>query len=319
MAKRRFRTPPSRAFTLVELLVVIAIIGILVALLLPAVQAAREAARRTQCINHLKQIATAFDLHADAHQIYPDGGEGQWVQRVGDRVTRRPYTAPKQTWGWPYQLLPYIEETAVWELATPKDVFGTPIGMYFCPTRRPPQVIDERAMIDYAGNAGTSELQNMGWGMMGNGNDGPVVRRPNGTTNFATGKRNRSDSVIPARHIEDGTSKTMLVGEKCLNAQLVGQRQADDDSGFTDGWDWDNIRWGYVPPSPDWYADATSPLNGDITLHSAFGGSHPGMFMAAFCDGSVVGVSYDVDLEVFKRACSRNDGEVYDPNELILR
>jgi hypothetical protein len=124
---------------------------------------------------------------------------------------------------------------------------------------------------------------------------------------------------VPARHIEDGTSKTLLVGEKCLNAELVGQSQADDDSGYVDGWDWDNIRWGYFPPTPDWYADAGSAHNGNVALHGSFGGSHPDMFLAGFCDGSVTAISYNVDLEIFKRACSRDDGEVYDPSELILR
>ncbi|MEX2168311.1 MAG: DUF1559 domain-containing protein [Pirellulales bacterium] len=312
----------SKGFTLVELLVVIAIIGILVALLLPAVQAAREAARRTQCTNHLKQISLAFSLHSDTFEFYPDGGEGQWVRR-GKIPNRRPNSAPKQNWGWPYQLLPYLEESAVWELERDVEVFGSIISAYYCPTRRPPQLVNGRAMIDYAGNAGTDESQdtkqNNGWGMLGNGMDGAVVRRPSGKLNGYTGKLDRSDSVVPARHIEDGMSKTLLVGEKCLNVQLVGQVQADDDSGYVDGWDWDNIRWGYFPPSPDWYADPSSAHNGNVALHGAFGGSHPGMFLATFCDGSVTGISYDVDLEVFRRACSRDDGLVYDSNELALR
>ena len=65
---------PTRAFTLVELLVVIAIIGVLVALLLPAIQAARETARRTECLNHLKQMGVALENHHDAHNYFPTGG-----------------------------------------------------------------------------------------------------------------------------------------------------------------------------------------------------------------------------------------------------
>jgi prepilin-type N-terminal cleavage/methylation domain-containing protein len=106
------RFPTRRGFTLVELLVVIAIIGILVALLLPAVQAAREAARRTACKNHVRQLALASLVHEDAVGIFPSGGWGwNWV---GDNDRG---TGADQPGGWVFSLLPFIEETSGYDLA----------------------------------------------------------------------------------------------------------------------------------------------------------------------------------------------------------
>ena len=185
MSDNRFSGPAARAgFTLVELLVVITIIGILIALLLPAVQAAREAARRTQCSNNLKQIGLACLNHENAYGIFPDGGEQYWVGRT---ITGGiPANPPKQNWGWPYQILPYLEQQAVWSLTDDADVIKTPIAGYFCPSRRRPMLINNRAMMDYAGNGGTDTTGNNGWGMLGNGKDGAIVRRPDGAAGGAS-------------------------------------------------------------------------------------------------------------------------------------
>src|SRR5436309_888009 len=95
------------AFTLVELLVVIAIIGILIALLLPAVQAAREAGRRMQCKNNLRQLALACHNHHDTYQFLPSGGRGWWYHvQYKDGA---PLVAPKQNVGWGFQILPFLE------------------------------------------------------------------------------------------------------------------------------------------------------------------------------------------------------------------
>src|SRR5215471_7024511 len=116
MVNRPVVSSRPRAFTLVELLVVIAIIGILVALLLPAIQAAREAARRSECQNHLKQLSLGCHLHVDAHGFFPTVGWGyKWV---GDPALGFNVGQPG---GWHYSVLPFIEETALHDMAAGTD------------------------------------------------------------------------------------------------------------------------------------------------------------------------------------------------------
>jgi prepilin-type N-terminal cleavage/methylation domain-containing protein len=125
-----------RGFTLVELLVVIAIIGILVALLLPAIQAAREAARRTDCKNRLKQIGLAMQNHVSAHGVSPSGGAVIYP-RIDDYVIGdKPLPADKQGLGWPYQILPYLEEESLRGLVTQDELQAATIPLYVCPSRR---------------------------------------------------------------------------------------------------------------------------------------------------------------------------------------
>jgi len=133
------------AFTLVELLVAIAIIGILVAMLLPAVNAAREAARRTQCINHLKQIGLAFLNHDSTHGHFPTGGWSYAWAGDPDRGF-----GEEQTGSWPYNLLPYIEQQALHDMGSDgqPDVITAgqkrgaalattmPLAVFHCPSRR---------------------------------------------------------------------------------------------------------------------------------------------------------------------------------------
>ncbi|MEO2048852.1 MAG: DUF1559 domain-containing protein [Pirellulales bacterium] len=313
---------PLHGFTLVELLVVIAIIGILVALLLPAIQAAREASRRIQCSNNLKQIGLACQLHADTHEIYPDGGNGWWQRFRSKDDSGRPKVAPYQEWGWAYQILPFIEQQPLWEEEDDDKIRATPIPGYYCPSRGGPRVIGSvqspsgispaRAMLDYAGNAGTSDVGNGNWGMMGNGNDAPIVR-----TAMKGRRRNRSLEVIPARHIEDGLTNTLLAGDKRMNVSDLQKVHDDDDQGWADGWDWDIMRWGYLQPGPDYAAPrAQAGIPAQITKMTSFGSSHPGVFIGVFCDGSVRPIKFDVEAGVFKLACSRDDKQVYDLNEL---
>ena len=323
MQPRIFQPARRRAFTLVELLVVIAIIGVLVALLLPAVQAAREAARRSQCSNNLRQIGLAFQNHHDVLSIFPDGGENwdpvAWPRKM---VNGSPATAPNQNWGWGYQILPYIEQSAVWSAATDADVRGATIKSYFCPSRRKAMTITVGptsppipcGMIDYVGSAGTDPFlapiqdattTDIAGAGLGNGTDGALTRRPGGAPN-------RGQSVRIAM-ITDGTSNTMLVGEKRLRPENLGKAQSHDDQGFTSGWDRDEVCWGVVPPEPD--------RRGQDGFYQ-FGSAHPAGFNSVWCDGSVHIIRYNIQsnntptattpIGIWQRLCKRDDGLTVD-------
>ena len=139
MVGRIFR---RSAFTLVELLVVIAIIGILVALLLPAVQSAREAARRLQCKNHIKQLSLGAIMHMETHGYFPSGGWG-W-HYAGDPNAG---FGEKQPGGWCYSILPYVEQISLHDMgksstdavrkAEQAKAAAVPLPIFNCPSRRP--------------------------------------------------------------------------------------------------------------------------------------------------------------------------------------
>src|SRR5580704_8904340 len=114
--RKRIRSCSRRGFTLIELLVVIAIIAVLAALLLPAVQAVREAARRTQCTNNLRQIGLAFQMHHDLWKYFPTAG-GDWGTPP-TYINGSPAIGAKQGAGWGFQILPYIEGESAWRGGT---------------------------------------------------------------------------------------------------------------------------------------------------------------------------------------------------------
>lgn len=139
----------SHGFTLVELLVVIAIIGVLIALLLPAVQAAREAARRTQCKNNLKQVGIATQGFVDVYKHFPTGGTKNDPSFDAYFTGGKPNGPLRQCLGWAYQLLPFLEQSNVKDAAAALNdgtgaknalrvLADTPITMYNCPSRRGP-------------------------------------------------------------------------------------------------------------------------------------------------------------------------------------
>jgi prepilin-type N-terminal cleavage/methylation domain-containing protein len=302
------RRAPVRcaAFTLIELLVVIAIIGILIALLLPAVQKVRESADRISCGNNLKQIGLAFHLHLDAFDHFPTGGGAQKADRTMSSPGI-PADYRTQQWAWGYQILPYIEQSNLWSNTDDKLVAGTPLKLYFCPTRRPPTALsggpwavhpEPRAMTDYAGNAGISNTGGDGGGHYGDGNDGLVIRLTTPPT----------VALVALRDITDGTSNTLMVGEKRMNlSYITTECQADDNDGYVGGFQDDVVRWGAFPPAPDGFFPLGTPSN----IHPQnwqFGSSHPSGFQAVFADGAVHMIPYTIDPTVFMYLCSRNDG-----------
>ena len=322
-ARRRTLTKRHRvaAFTLVELLVVIAIIGILIALLLPAIQAAREAARRMQCSNSLKQMALAALNHENSVKHFPSGGWGyNWVGDPDRGLDRG------QPGGFFYNILPFMEWKGIHDMPKVADtaqkkhlsavMIATPLSVFSCPTRRAPTLSPAVAWLDTLVNADKSSTAGGVWFHADYKANGGSIRYewnegPHSWADALAGNGFRESSVtlnnglcyqrstIKLKDIVDGTSNTYLCGEKYLNpdAYRTGTEYSDDQP-VLGADDYDLVGWTGETPLRD---------RQGYSNFWAFGSNHPSVFNMAFCDGAVRGMSYNIDLKTHILLGGRND------------
>jgi len=328
----------KRGFTLVELLVVIAIIGVLIALLLPAVQAAREAARRSQCQNNLKQIGLAIQNHHDAQSRLPNS------RRVFDHIT------------WAAELWPYLEAGTVAAVWDPKQTYygqreevrAAQLAVYLCPSRRaPPQLSINGdndagteggenfpgALGDYACNTGDTHPDASLTDNTTERNDGSL-KEPTGPFRYSGHGEVEGDSITPGttdlsklpikykvrfKNIEDGLSNTAMIGEKHVptdgpGGSWFGQIDAKDNSIYNaDFWNSVGRKGGFDRPiaEPSDGAEGGNVLSG---FNKNFGSWHPGFCHFVYGDGSVHAVSVEVDEYMLGHLCNIADGQIVDLN-----
>lgn len=315
--------PHRKGFTLVELLVVITIIGVLVGLLLPAVQAARESARRTQCCNNLRQLGLGCQHHEETHGHFPTGGWGEGQDGRPDRGFGR-----DQTGGWVYNILPFVEQEALHDLGLPgtevADIAAginqrvtKPLAILHCPTRRraipyPGRSGRRVARNDYAINGGTVMVIN----------EGVEPSELSDQTRHCNGL-SHTGSQVKGAHVHDGLSNTYLVAEKYLHANLytAGTDPGDDANAYS-GAENDLIRWTYdtegqreLRPMRD-RADEQPEDAGKGPGYHRFGSAHSAGWHAMFCDGSTRLLRYEIDPHVHRLLGDRDDRQVIDQTEL---
>ena len=292
-------TSQRRGFTLVELLVVIAIIGILIGMLLPAVQQVREAANRTQCANNVRQLSLAVLNYESAHMQFPPGWNSQ------SDVDTTP------GWGWAAIVLPFIEQDNLASqidfqssITAPinQDVLGTVITSHLCPSDPDPEVVNLNqatpAPVGSGGGSGTrSAVQSSG--------DDLTISRSNYSGVF--GNLEISDdpfsgngiffgnSRIGFRNIRDGSSNTIMIGER-----------RNDQGAVT----WLGVIEGINEPFARIVGATDHTPNDPQGGFEDFRSYHPGGVNMGFADGSTQFIADTISDPTFQALGSRNGGEV---------
>jgi prepilin-type N-terminal cleavage/methylation domain-containing protein len=329
-------------FTLVELLVVIAIIGILVALLLPAIQAARESARRSACINNLRQLGLACHMFESANKVFPTaGGAVEQFFNAAD--------LPKAAYGyegasWMYQILPNIEQKTISDLRkgdgganagfVVTGISEIQVPLFNCPSRSARFATigtDVYALNDYAGVM--ASWNDAGW----NGFEWRATAPPiaNEETVVWTGILVKggqvNKSATPAqiwkfgrvgfKSIEDGASHTILLAEKSVQAQyytISGSAPWPfwEMYGYYTGADWPLMRMFGARTRGAASPNAEVPVRNDTDSRSqaagpsqefGFGSAHPGIICSVFGDGATRSISQSADLIVLDQLGKRAD------------
>jgi prepilin-type processing-associated H-X9-DG protein len=309
-------------------------------LLLPAVQSAREAARKTQCSNNLKELGLAALSHEHAQSFFPTGGWGwDWV---GDPDRGYGFRQPG---GWIYNILPFMDQQNLHDMGMGQSpaqkasqaglMIGTTIAIINCPTRRQaitfPNIRSQSdwhnanpaptmvARSDYAANQGDAALDQIGSGpdTLAQG-DSPTYPWFDAVhANDATGV-SYLRSMIKMAHITDGPSNTYLAGEKYLDPDryFSGTDVADNECALV-GWDNDIYRTCRYDPKMN-VVDTPkqdTPGSPNIASDLIFGSAHSSGCNFVMCDGSVHNISFSIDPETHRRLGCRNDGQPIDDSK----
>ncbi|MEX0794029.1 MAG: DUF1559 domain-containing protein [Pirellulaceae bacterium] len=301
-------------FTLVELLVVIAIIGVLVALLLPAVQQAREAARRMSCSNNLKQIGLALHNYHDTHNAFPAG----FVDTNPDHAADSEQGPEGNINGlaWSAMVLPFMEQSALYDqIRTQTGGFGrhwnhggtidaATVGLeaYSCPSDTMPLLNSGRSgfgKTNYKANAGT-KAANDKLGVLWAASNTRIRDITDGTSNTMM--------VVESSATADGGNQLNCGGERCefKGGLWIGGRYYGDAEGWHPGINSHDVLSFGGGDTNNMLGRSTATWAHDWINNS----THPGGLMSVQCDGSVRFVQETIDMNTYRRLRDRRDGEV---------